>query len=75
MEPRKKLLNSIDLKENYINLQVFVEGLATTTTLPCLNVVAPASRIKPLYHHKELIVKHWHVSPLWLNNEFSNNLN
>lgn len=75
MEPRKRLLSSIDLKENYINLQVFAEGLATTTTLQCLNLLAPASNIKPLYHDKEFVVKHWHVSPLWLNNQYSNNLN
>ncbi|MCU7549921.1 hypothetical protein OCK74_12385 [Chitinophagaceae bacterium LB-8] len=75
MKSDDRILKNEDFINNYVPLQVFVKGISTICACNADSFVTKRLKEKPLPFDKEISVRYYHTSLLWLNNIYSNNLN
>lgn len=74
MGPDERALSRKELEEEFDTIRIFVHGLLTRRMLMSQDYLAAGGEALGFPPHLVLSARCWHVSPLWLNNEYTNYL-
>lgn len=74
MAPDERALSRQEWEEEFETIHIFVKGLLTRRMLMSQDYRGPGGRTLGFPQHLVLSARCWHVSPLWLNNEYTNYL-
>lgn len=72
MTPEERPLSRQELEEDFETIHIFVNGLATRRMLMSQDYRDPQGEALGFPRHLVLSARCWHVSPLWMNNEYTN---
>lgn len=72
MTPEERPLSAKELEEDFETIHIFVKGLATRRMLMSQDYRDPQGGALGFPRHLVLSARCWHVSPLWMNNEYTN---
>lgn len=72
MAPDERVLSCREWEEEFETIHIFVKSLLTRRMLMCQDYRDPQGEALGFPFGTVLNARCWHVSPLWMNNEYTN---